>query len=83
MENLLFLSVPILKNIRVIKMCIWSFGEKEINVDPLYSVIFGQRSCAIDYRVWSLSTVKILKIGTPIIITIIVLQLEQLDFTVQ
>ena len=31
----------------------------------------------------TLSTVKILKIGTPEIITIIVLQLEQLDFTVQ
>ena len=30
-----------------------------------------------------LYTVKILKIGTPEIITIIVLQLEQLDFTVQ
>ena len=30
-----------------------------------------------------LSTVKILKIGTPEIITIIVLQLEQLDFTMQ
>ena len=30
-----------------------------------------------------LSTVKILKIGTPEIITKIVLQLEQLDFTVQ
>ena len=28
-------------------------------------------------------TVKILKIGTPEIITIIVIQLEQLDFTVQ
>ena len=28
-------------------------------------------------------TVKILRIGTPEIITIIVLQLEQLDFTVQ
>ena len=28
------------------------------------------------------TTVKILKIGTPEIITIIVLQLEQLDFTV-
>ena len=28
-------------------------------------------------------TVKILKIGTPVIITIIVLQLERLDFTVQ
>ena len=32
---------------------------------------------------WSSTTVKILKIGTPEIITIIVLQLEQLDFTVQ
>ena len=31
----------------------------------------------------SFITVKILKIGTPEIITIIVLQLEQLDFTVQ
>ena len=30
-----------------------------------------------------MDTVKILKIGTPKIITIIVLQLEQLDFTVQ
>ena len=30
-----------------------------------------------------INTVKILKIGTPEIITIIVLQLEQLDFTVQ
>ena len=33
--------------------------------------------------VQTLITVKILKIGTPEIITIIVLQLEQLDFTVQ
>ena len=31
----------------------------------------------------SLTTVKILKIGTPEIITITVLQLKQLDFTVQ
>ena len=31
----------------------------------------------------SIYTVKILKIGTPEIITIIVLQMEQLDFTVQ
>ena len=30
-----------------------------------------------------MNTVKILKIGTPEIITIIILQLEQLDFTVQ
>ena len=33
--------------------------------------------------IFFVSTVKILKIGTPEIITIIVLQLEQLDFTVQ
>ena len=31
----------------------------------------------------NINTVKILKIGTPEIITIIVLQLEQLDFTLQ
>ena len=29
------------------------------------------------------STIKILKIGTPKIITVIFLQMEQLDFTVQ
>ena len=34
-------------------------------------------------RILSGNTVKILKIGTPEIITIIVLQFEQLDFTVQ
>ena len=33
--------------------------------------------------IWNGITVKILNIGTPEIITIIVLQLEQLDFTVQ
>ena len=33
-------------------------------------------------RINMLTTVNILKIGTPEIITIIVLQLEQLDFTV-
>ena len=37
----------------------------------------------IIYGFLLLVTVKILKIGTPEIITIIVLQLEQLDFTVQ
>ena len=35
------------------------------------------------YYVHNITTVKILKIGTPEIITIIVLQLEQLEFTVQ
>ena len=37
----------------------------------------------IHEKYFYLHTVKILKIGTPEIITIIVLQLEQLDFTVQ
>ena len=37
-----------------------------------------------NYRMASQSnTVKILKIGTPELITIIILPLEQLDFTVQ
>ena len=39
--------------------------------------------CSYQQSRKSESTVKILKIGTPIIITIIVLQLEQLDFTVR
>ena len=39
--------------------------------------------CIIDRYIINKSTVKILKIGTPEIITIIVLQLEQLDFSVQ
>ena len=38
---------------------------------------------ATAYKNTSTGTVKILKIGTPEIITIIVLQLEQWDFTVQ
>ena len=38
----------------------------------------------VDFKISRVEcTVKILKIGTPEIITIIVLQLEQLDFTVQ
>ena len=37
----------------------------------------------LQFRDFASFTVKILKIGTPEIITIIVLQLEQLDFTVQ
>ena len=41
-------------------------------------------SCTFLKLYWLIqSTVKILKIGTSEIITIIVLQLEQLDFTVQ
>ena len=39
--------------------------------------------CYHFFKIVSHLTVKILKIGTPEIITIIVLQLERLDFTVQ
>ena len=41
------------------------------------------RPCLHENTEIAIITVKILKIGTPEIITIIVLQLEQLDFTVQ
>ena len=41
----------------------------------------SQFKCVVSINVTH--TVKILKIGTPKIITIVVLQLEQLDFTVQ
>ena len=41
------------------------------------------RHTVFSFEVTVSPTVKILKIGTPEIITIIVLQLEQLDFTVQ
>ena len=37
----------------------------------------------VTFWLWLGTTIKILKIGTPEIITIIVLQLEQFDFTVQ
>ena len=40
------------------------------------------RGCQV-YFIFTNLPKKILKIGTPIIITITVLQLEQLDFTVQ
>ena len=43
-----------------------------------FQTVFGE-ICNLSISI----TVKILKIGTPEIITIIVLQLEQLDFTVQ
>ena len=47
----------------------WSLGVYKITVTSDFMKI--------------MITVKILKIGTPEIITIIVLQLEHLDFTVQ
>ena len=47
------------------------------------SCIMDVKYSALHHSTDDLHTVKILKIGTPEIITIIVLQLEQLDFTVQ
>ena len=48
-------------------------------------ICFNQRiwPCLKSLTGQNSNTVKILKIGTPEIIAIIVLQLEQLDFTVQ
>ena len=43
----------------------------------------GGSAIAFPVHLYRPTTVKILKIGTPEIITIIVLQLEQLDFKVQ
>ena len=50
---------------------------------PTHSDLELCRELAVERICFSRNTVKILKIGTPEIITIIVLQLEQLDFTVQ
>ena len=52
------------------------------NLSSFANVVGKQDSINIHLKP-TLHTVKILKIGTPEIITIIVLQLEQLDFTVQ
>ena len=46
-------------------------------------LLFYTTLISVDLAQYEIFTVKILKIGTPEIITIIVLQLEQLDFTVQ
>ena len=54
------------------------YGKLSLN-HPLFPFLSG----AVIKYISFISTVKILKIGTPEIITIIVLQLEQLDFTVQ
>ena len=50
--------------------------------DKMLSSKFCLLNCQQKYEL-PLHTVKILKIGTSEMITIIVLQLEQLDFTVQ
>ena len=56
-----------------------SLPEELRNSESVSSFKFYLNQETIEY----LNTVKILKIGTPEIITIIVLQLKQLDFTVQ
>ena len=48
-----------------------------------YCVFYRPLNSVFHYRYRYKHTVKILKFGTPEIITVIVLQLEQLDFTVQ
>ena len=64
------------------------------NTSPRDFSVYGSVGDFDDADCWSqeddeimqviiICTIKILKIGTPEIITIIVLQLEQLDFTVQ
>ena len=60
-------------DISMCKIKILSVIIKYVSMPTLNIMKIGFRQC----------TVKILKIGTPEIITIIVLQLEQLDFTVQ
>ena len=73
-EVLLYLNRNFLDNTKPLKLALKSVYTLEFAAPLLWE------------RVKSLlkrSTVKILKIGTPEIITIIVLQLEQLDFTVQ
>ena len=69
------LGVPILKHFRVL-FVYFIFGS-EFNA---YQRESSKKSCKHHHNCF---TVKILKIGTPEIITIIVLQLEQLNFTVQ
>ena len=50
---------------------------------PFVKMVEKYGHVSYTFNTTKLVTVKILKIGTPEIITIIVLQLEQLDFTVQ
>ena len=54
----------------------------KIAADDILTFYFKDKNCPGDFPRKCI-TVKILKNGTPEIITIIVLQLEQLDFTVQ
>ena len=60
--------------------------KKKIFINVVCAVVIGAlraKSRPQFERSTLSSTVKILKIGTPEIITIIILQFEQLDFTVQ
>ena len=61
---------------------ICSFSRKKIEHASFISRDWIKRATSVTLHL-NIPTVKILKIGTPEIITIIVLQLEQLGFTVQ
>ena len=65
--------------------CVFSINrlfEANSNEYTQHTIINIKRKIFQNYSKYN-NTVKILKIGTPEIITMIVLQLEQLDFTVQ
>ena len=77
MENYLVESPSLLKQQYLNNKTKHPVGMK----NTLFSHLLGLPQGNLTAHNWI--TVKILKIGTPEIITIIVLQLEQLDFTVQ
>ena len=71
------------KSVRAILLPVQTFCRKHNHAESLSRKPFSENSCLGSEPFSTDSTVKILRIGTPEIITIIVLQLEQLDFTVQ
>ena len=70
MENLLFLGVPILKHIRV--YCKTKLSHFKTVTIIILSVPFSRHF-----------TVKTLNIGTPRLITVVVLNIKQFDFTMK
>ena len=78
-----FLSSILFSDLQVVQMA-YSFVTpvcdlKESCPESVSCLVF----CSLTCKLCRWLTVKILKIGTPEIITIIVLQLERLGFTVQ
>ena len=59
--------------------CLIKLGEQNTRISHAERVVGSVFLWPVNHNY---TTVKILKIGTPEIITVIVLQLEQLDFTV-